>query len=57
MEVKRQTKLKKGKTFTKPQERLNKIYDIFDRDMVCAFCDGSWFYNEIAKVIEYNLEG
>ena len=52
-----QNKLKKGKTFSKPQERLNKIYEIFEGDMVCAFCDGSWLYNEIAKVIEYDLDG
>jgi len=48
------SKLKKGKTFSKPQEKLNRIYEIFEEDMVCYFC-GSWFYNEIAKVIEYDL--
>jgi len=51
-----QTKLKKGKTFSKPQEKLNKIYKIFEEDMVCALCDGSWFYNEIAKVVGYDLD-
>lgn len=50
-----QSKLKKGRTFSNPQEKLNRIYEIFDEDMVCAFCDGSWLYNEIAKVIGYDL--
>lgn len=49
----KQRKLKKGKTFSKPQEKLNRIYEIFDNDMVCAFCY-SYFYKEIAKVIEYD---
>ena len=48
-----QSKLKKGKTFSKPQEKLNRIYEIFDNDMVCSFCD-SYLYKEIAKVIEYD---
>ena len=47
-----QSKLKKGRTFSKPQEKLNRIYELFDEDMVCAFCE-SYFYNEIAKVIGY----
>lgn len=47
-----QSKLKKGKTFSNPQEKLNRIYEIFEEDMVCAFCD-SYLYTEIAKVIEY----
>jgi len=51
-----QTKLKKGKTFSRPQEKLNQILEIFEKDMVCCFCDGSWFYNEIAKVIGYDLD-
>lgn len=55
-ERERQTKLKKGRTFSKPQEKLNRIWKIFEEDMVCCFCDGSWFYNEIAKVIEYDLD-
>ena len=48
-----QSKLKKGKTFSKPQEKLNRIYEIFGEDMVCAFCD-SYLYEEIAKVIGYD---
>ena len=52
MSERTQRKLKKGKTFTKPQEKLNRIYEIFEKDMVCAFCD-SYLYTEIAKVIEY----
>lgn len=51
-----QSKLKKGKTFSKPQEKLNRIYEIFEDDMVCAFCDQTYLYNEIAKVIGYDLE-
>ena len=48
-----QTKLKKGKTFSKPQEKLNRIYEIFTEDMTCAFCD-SYLYAEIARVVGYN---
>lgn len=47
-----QRKLKKGKTFSDPQLKLNRIYEIFDEDMVCAFCN-SYFYDEIAKVVGY----
>ena len=47
-----QSKLKKGKTFVNPQDKLHRIYEIFDEDMVCMFCN-SWFYDEIAKVIGY----
>ena len=48
-----QTKLKKGKTFSNPQEKLNRIYEIFTEDMTCAFCD-SYLYEEIAKVVGYD---
>jgi len=51
-----QSKMKEGRTFSKPQEKLNRIWEIFEEDMVCAFCDGSYLYNEIAKVIGYDLE-
>lgn len=50
-----QRKLKKGKTFSKPQEKLNRIYEIFEEDMVCAFCEQTYLYNKIAKVIGYDL--
>ena len=52
-ERERQSKLKKGRTFSKPQEKLNRIYEIFGEDMTCAFCD-SYLYEEIAKVIGYD---
>ena len=48
-----QSKLAKGQTFSSPQEKLNKIWEILEKDMVCCFCDGSWMYNEICKVLEY----
>lgn len=48
-----QSKLKKGKTFSNPQEKLNRIYEILDEDMVCAFCE-SYLYNEISKVVGYD---
>ena len=47
-----QTKLKKGRTFSRPQEKLNKIYELFEDDCVCAFCD-SWLYDEVAKIIGF----
>lgn len=54
-EVKRveQGKLKPGRTFLTPQEKLNEIYEIFKEDMVCAFCEQTYLYNKIAKVIGY----
>ena len=51
-----QSKLKKGKTFSNPQLKLNRIYEIFEEDMVCCFCN-SWFYDEIAKLIGYKDSG
>jgi hypothetical protein len=47
-----QTKLAKGRTFIKPQEKLNRILEILDEDMVCAFCE-SYLYDELCKVMEY----
>jgi len=47
-----QVKLAKGRTFTRPQKRLNRILEILDKDMVCAFCE-SWLYAELCKVMEY----
>lgn len=47
-----QSKLRKGRTFSNPQEKLNRIFEVFDEDMVCCFCN-SYFYDEIAKVIGY----
>jgi len=48
-----QSKLKKGKTFSNPQEKLNRIYEIFEEDCSCAFCD-AYLYEEIAKVVGYD---
>lgn len=48
-----QSKLKKGRTFSNPQEKLNRICEIFKEDMVCAFCD-SYLYEEIAKVVGHD---
>lgn len=47
-----QAKLAKGRTFTKPQERLNRIVEILEDDMTCAFCE-SWMYDEICKIMEW----
>ena len=47
-----QSKLAKGRTFTRPQQRLNRILEVLEEDMVCAFCD-SYLYDEICKVLEY----
>lgn len=49
-----QGKLKKGKMFSKPQERLNRIYEVFEDDMMCAFCEQTYLYNKIAEVIGYH---
>jgi len=49
-------KLKGGKTFLNPQEKLNRIYEIFEEDMVCAFCEQTYLYERIAKVIGYGEE-
>ena len=47
-----QTQLAKGRIFTRPQKRLNRILEILDKDMTCAFCE-SWLYDELCKVMEY----
>ncbi len=47
------SKLKKGRTFSEPQEKLNRIYEIFEKDMVCFVCDQTYLYKGIAKVIGY----
>ena len=47
-----QTHLKKGRTFSKPQEKLNRIYELLEDDCVCCFC-GSYLFDEIAKVVEW----
>ena len=46
------TKLAKGRTFTKPNARLSRIWELLDEDMICSFCD-SYFFEEVAKVMEY----
>lgn len=51
-----QSKLKKGQTFSNPQEKLNRIYEIFEEDMVCTFCEQTYLYKGIAKVIGYGEE-
>ena len=47
-----QSKLAQGQTFSKPQERLNRIWELLDEDMVCSFCD-SYFFEEVAKAMEF----
>ena len=47
-----QAQLKKGKTFSKPQEKLNRIYELLEDDCVCCFC-GSYLFDEISKVVEW----
>ena len=46
-------KLKKGRTFSNPQEKLNRIYEIFEEAMVCFVCDQTYLYKGIAKIIGY----
>ena len=47
-----QSKLAQGQTFSKPQERLNRIWELLEEDMVCCFCD-SYLFDEVSKVMEW----
>ena len=45
-----QSKLEKGRTFTTPNHRLSRIWELVDEDMVCCFCN-SYFFDEVCKAL------